>query len=203
MHPTATFERALARRGLRSVAGVDEVGRGCWAGPVVAAACVLDLRHVPRGIDDSKRLPPVQRERLARELRRCAVAWAVASVPARTIDRIGIVAATQRAMVRAVRRLAVPADALLVDALELPGLDLPQRALVHGDRRSLSIAAASILAKVWRDAWMRRAGKRLPSYGFERHVGYGTAEHRVALAALGPCALHRRSFRPVSLPVDN
>ena len=188
--------------GLLAVAGIDEVGRGCWAGPVVAAACILDQANTPKGLNDSKRLSPAARERLSRELKRTARAWAISSVSAKTVDRIGIVAATKRAMVRAVRKLEVRADSLLVDALVLEDLNLPQVPLIHGDRLSCSIAAASILAKVWRDAWMHRAARRFPQYGFDHHVGYGTDEHFKALSKHGPCALHRHSFKPVRTAVE-
>ncbi len=186
-------EAVLRREGFMLVAGIDEVGRGALAGPVVAAACILNPLRVPRGLDDSKRLTTRAREQLAESLRVSCRAWAVAAVSASVVDRIGIVAATTRAMVSAARKLRMKPDALLVDAMTLP-IPLEQRALIHGDQRSASIAAASILAKVWRDAWMARAAQRVPGFGFERHVGYGTAAHIAAIRAQGLSPLHRRTF---------
>ena len=197
---TRTLEREARRLGFVHVAGVDEVGRGCLAGPVVAAAVVLppDLR-VP-GIADSKALTVVQRERLFDHIVRQAIAWQVASVEAADIDRINILRASLLAMRLAVEALAPLPGFVLVDGhLPIPDILIPQRPVVGGDRRSTAIAAASILAKVTRDRWMCDAHARDPRYGFDQHKGYGTPEHLRALAAFGYSSLHRRSFRPASL----
>jgi ribonuclease HII len=194
--PSRRFEGIWKRRGCRCIAGVDEAGRGCLAGPVVAGAVILG-RTVPAGIDDSKRLSRGQRERLfaALEASDALLAWGEADPS--EIDRVNIREASFLAMRRAIARLGARPDALLVDGFEIPGLDLPQRALVHGDARCLSIAAASIVAKVVRDRGMRDAAADFPGYGFEQHVGYPTPEHVAALARLGPSRIHRRTFAPV------
>ena len=177
------------------VAGVDEAGRGPLAGPVTAAAVVLDPERVPEGLDDSKRLSPARREALSAAIHAAALAVCVASVPARAVDRLNVRRAALLAMRRAAEGLAVRPGLVLVDGLDRPpGLACPSEAVVGGDGRSVSIAAASIVAKVARDAMMRRAAERWPAYGFERHAGYGTAAHRAALARHGPCPLHRRTF---------
>ncbi|HET6305269.1 MAG TPA: ribonuclease HII [Myxococcota bacterium] len=187
----------LRRAGVRLVAGVDEVGVGPLAGPVVAAAVVLgDDVDLP-GLDDSKRLSAAVRERLAREIRRRAVAWAVGEVQPAEIDRLNVYRAALEAMRRAVLGLAVAPDHLLVDARRIPGVDAPQTALVDGDACDGSIAAASIVAKVHRDALMERLDRRFPGYGFAKHKGYATREHLRALRVLGPSGVHRRSFAPV------
>ena len=190
-------ERAAWAQGVR-VAGVDEVGRGPLAGPVVVAAVILDATAPIEGLRDSKLLTAAQRRRLAREIRVRAVAWSVARAGPQRIDAVNILQATWHAMRHALRRLRVAPGLVLVDGhLRIPGLGCPQRAIVDGDRRSASVAAASILAKVVRDAFMARADRRFPGYEFRRHKGYATAEHLAALARLGPCPLHRRSFRGV------
>jgi ribonuclease HII len=193
----AAPERELARRGFRRVAGVDEVGRGCLAGPVVAAAVVLPVDSFWPGIDDSKKLDADEREALAAVIRATAVAFAVASVPASEIDDSHIGEASLRAMRNAVENLAPAPDAVLVDAFRIPGLAIPQVPLVHGDARSVSIAAASIVAKVERDARMDALSRLYPAYAFERHKGYAVAEHRDAIARYGPCPEHRLSFHGV------
>jgi len=195
----AAPERELAARGFRSVAGVDEVGRGCLAGPVVAAAVILPEAFLWPGIDDSKKLEAEEREALAGVIREAAVAFASASVTAGEIDASHIGKASLRAMRMAVEGLDPRPDAVLVDAFRIPGLDLPQVPLVHGDARSISIAAASILAKVKRDAHMDEMALRYPAYAFERHKGYAVAEHREAIARYGPCPEHRLSFHGVVL----
>jgi ribonuclease HII len=180
------------------LAGVEEVGRGPLAGPVVAAVVVLDPRAPIGGLRDSKLLSPRQRVRLARVIRAQAVAWAVGRVGPARVDTDNVLQATWRAMRRALGRLAVEPGLVLVDGpLRIPRLPWPQRAIVRGDRRCASIAAASILAKVARDAFMIRVDRRYPDYGFRQHKGYATAAHLEALARLGPCPLHRRSFRGV------
>lgn len=192
----AQEEEAWAR-GLR-VAGVDEVGRGPLAGPVVAAAVILDPAAPIEGLCDSKLLTPRQRQRLAGAIRQQALAWAVGRVGPGRIDAFNILEATWLAMRAALARLHVAPALILVDGrLRVPGIAASQRAIVGGDRRCASIAAASILAKVARDAVMMRADRRYPQYGFRLHKGYATAAHLDALARLGPCPLHRHSFRGV------
>ena len=191
-----TLERELRARGFCAVAGVDEVGRGCLFGPVVAAAVILSPERAVRGLNDSKQLSPERRETLAERIRERAVAWAVAAVDAATIDSINIYQASRLAMRRAVEQLRPEADFLLVDATTLD-LPVPQQALIHGDARCHAIAAASIVAKVHRDACMRVWDQVFPAYGLASHKGYATAEHLRALAEHGPTPLHRLSFEPV------
>jgi len=183
---------------MERVAGVDEVGMGPLAGPVVAAAVVLPRRPELPGLDDSKRLAASVRERLAEAIRRHALGVGVAEVWPPLIDRLNVYRAGLLAMTRAVRALPEAPDFVLVDARTLPDLALPQRALVRGDARDASIAAASIVAKVHRDAIMRRLDRRFPAYGFCRHMGYPTPEHLDALHRVGPSPVHRRSFAPVA-----
>jgi ribonuclease HII len=188
------FESAAWRRGLTRVAGVDEAGRGPLAGPVVAAAVVLEPGARIAGVDDSKRLPPEERRRLFDVIRARAVGVAVAVVDHVTIDRINILRATRLAMGQALAALDVEPELVLTDFVAVPDLRCPQRNLVDGDRRSASVAAASIIAKVTRDRIMEEADREFPVYGFGRHKGYATPEHREALERHGPCALHRRTF---------
>jgi len=179
------------------VAGVDEVGRGCLAGPVVAGAVVLDRDRPVQGVRDSKLLAPPDRERLAREIATRALAFALGVVDPDEIDRTDILRATLVAMRRAVEALRVRPEFVLVDALTIPGIATPQRGIVHGDRLSASIAAASIVAKFYRDEMMRFFHGLYPAYGFDRHKGYGTRDHFDALARYGPTPLHRSTFRGV------
>ena len=194
-----TLENALRRVGFVHVAGVDEVGRGCLAGPVVAAAVVLHpTRHIP-GVCDSKVVPAAERERLYDRIVREAVAWAVAAADPSEIDRINIHQASLRAMQRAVLALAPLPDIVLVDAFRVPDLPMAQRGVLHGDRRCSAIAAASIVAKVTRDRQMLDLHALDPRYGFDRHKGYATADHLDAVARFGYSDVHRRSFRPPTL----
>lgn len=194
-----TIENALRRFGFVYVAGVDEVGRGCLAGPVTAGAVILHPdRHIA-GLADSKLLTPAARERLFEEIARNAVAWRVISVAPDEIDRINIHQATLRAMQRAVLALSPLPDAVLVDAFRIPDLPMAQRGVVGGDRRSAAIAAASIMAKVMRDRLMESLHATDPRYGFDRHKGYATADHLAAVARFGYSVQHRRSFRPPTL----
>ena len=194
-----TLENALRRVGFVHVAGVDEVGRGCLAGPVVAAAVVLHPeRHIP-GVCDSKTVPAIEREHLYDRILRCAVAWAVAEADPSEIDRINIHQASLRAMQRAIMALAPLPDIVLVDAFRVPELPMAQRGVLHGDRRCSAIAAASIVAKVTRDRQMIELHSRDPRYGFDRHKGYATADHLDAVARFGYSDVHRRSFRPPTL----
>ncbi len=189
-------DRALESACAQPVAGIDEAGRGPWAGPVVAAAVILG-RRAPAGIDDSKRLSRPRREALFAALGECArIGVGVASVA--EIDRLNVLAATLLAMRRAVGALDVAPAHALVDGNRLPDLPCAATAVIGGDRRSLSIAAASIVAKVTRDRLMARLARRHPGFGWERNAGYGTPEHRAALARLGVTPHHRRSFAPVA-----
>jgi ribonuclease HII len=192
------FEAEARAAGFRFIAGVDEVGRGALAGPVVAAAVILDpARPVPIGLDDSKKLSAARRERLANEILQVAVAYTVGQVEPEEIDRINILQASRLAMLEAVRQLDPCADYLLIDALQLKETELPQKAIIHGDAISASIAAASIIAKTYRDALMRSFHEVYPQYNFARHVGYGSREHLGALREHGPCRIHRKSFHGV------
>ena len=194
-----TLENALRRVGFVHVAGVDEVGRGCLAGPVVAAAVVLHPeRHIP-GVSDSKAVPAAERERLYERILTHAVAWAVADADPAEIDRINIHQASLRAMQRAVLALAPLPDIVLVDAFRVPELPMAQRGVLHGDRRCSAIAAASIIAKVTRDRQMLELHGRDPRYGFDRHKGYATAQHLGAVGQYGYSDAHRRSFKSSAL----
>ncbi|MEQ1896565.1 MAG: ribonuclease HII [Vicinamibacterales bacterium] len=189
----------MRREGFRRIAGTDEVGRGCLAGPVVAAVVVLDpSRHIP-GLADSKLLTPAARERLFAVIASCADAWAVGSASPDEIDQLNIHRASLEAMRRAVLALDPAPDLVLVDAFRIPDLVVPQRAVVHGDRRCAAIAAASIMAKVTRDREMCAFHEFDSRYGFDQHKGYATALHLAAVARHGYSSLHRRSFRPASL----
>jgi ribonuclease HII len=191
----------LLQSGVKFVAGVDEVGVGPLAGPLVAAAVIFP-REVKldalTGLDDSKRVARKAREALDREIRRQAAAVFVAEVSPADVDQLNPHGASLAAMKRAISGLELRPDHVLVDARTIPDLGVSQTALVHGDALDASIAAASIVAKVYRDAWMCRLDERHPGYGFSRHMGYGTPEHLAALDRLGPCPAHRRSFAPVS-----
>jgi ribonuclease HII len=196
---TRTLENWLRRVGFVYVAGTDEVGRGCLAGPVVAAAVVLHPDcHIP-GLADSKVVPKEERADLYREITGSALAWAVAGADPTEIDRINIHQASLRAMQRAVLALAPLPDIVLVDAFRIPELPMAQRGVRHGDRRCSAIAAASILAKVVRDRQMRDLHGRDPRYGFDRHKGYATADHLDAVARFGYSDAHRRSFHAATL----
>ena len=184
------------------LAGLDEAGRGPLAGPVVAAAVILPAARVVRGLDDSKRLAAAERERLALLIRARAVAFGIGWADTAEIDALNILEATLLAMRRALLALPIRPRSLQVDGDRAPslaglGFDAPLETIVGGDGREAAIAAASILAKTWRDAYMRAADGRHPAYGFAVHKGYGTTEHLDVLAAIGPCPLHRRSFEPV------
>ena len=203
--PDYRLERAQGAGAGRRVVGLDEVGRGPWAGPVVAAALWLEPERLPdallAGLDDSKALSRAKRSDLFAALAKAAeagdVAYALGQAEVGEIDRLNILQASLLAMARAVAGLGFQPHAALVDGTHCPDLDCPALPLVKGDRRSLSIAAASIVAKVTRDGLMDRLAARHPGYGWERNAGYGTAEHRQALARLGPTPHHRRSFAPI------
>jgi ribonuclease HII len=192
------FENRAIAEGFRFIAGVDEVGRGCLAGAVVAAAVILDLsKPLPEFLDDSKKLAAARREKIAEEIKQNCLAYSVAQIEADEIDRINILQATKKAMRLAVEKLRPPADFLLIDAVELKEVKLPQKAIIHGDAISASIAAASIIAKTYRDNLMREMDEIYPAYGFAKHVGYGTKAHFEALRKHGACEIHRKSFRGV------
>lgn len=193
---TSRFERKALESGYRLVAGLDEAGRGCLFGPVFAAAVILDASLPVRGLNDSKQLTAAQRERLAPLIRERSVAWSVAWVEAAVIDRINIYQASRLAMRLALEKLRPQPDYLLVDALSLE-TDIPQESLIHGDARCRSIAAASVLAKVERDASMEEWDRQYPQYGFRQHKGYSTPQHLEALAQHGPTPQHRFTFEPV------
>ncbi len=186
----------------RLICGVDEAGRGPLAGPVVAAAVILPPNTPLSGLNDSKKLSPRRRERLAAEIRATALAWAVAEASAAEIDAWNILRSTLRAMARAVAALPVMPDEVLVDGNQAPALEVPVRTIIGGDALEPAIMAASILAKTHRDARLVALEARHPGYGFARHKGYGTAAHLAALARLGPCPEHRRSFAPVRAALE-
>lgn len=201
--PRLDIERELWMDGVTHVAGIDEVGRGAWAGPVVAAAVLLpperqNLTHILSGVCDSKRISARRREFLFPIITGVALAIGVGRASPTEVDHNGLVPATRMAMVRAIESLAIPPQHLLIDAVDLSSIvKLPQQAMFFGDSISLSVAAASIIAKVTRDRIMRRLHKQYPNYGFARHKGYGTAAHRVALEKHRPTPIHRKSFKPV------
>jgi ribonuclease HII len=195
------FEKIAKAQGFVRIAGVDEAGRGPLAGPIVAGAVVL--AEPIAGLDDSKRLTPGKRTTLYEQILAGLSSSAVAVVSAAEIDRHGIQCANYRAMASAVENLDSPPDFLLIDGFRVPGLVQPQQRIVKGDQRSLSIAAASILAKVTRDRIMEELACRYPEYGFDRHKGYGTREHLEAIARYGPCPEHRRSFAPCAQTTES
>lgn len=197
MGPTTEFEQEARRCGYRHIAGVDEAGRGPLAGPVVAAAVVLPFCCRLPGVDDSKRLSQAERERLYAVIVEKALAVGTGSADAGEIDTLNILEATRLAMRRAIEHLDLRPDYLLLDAMTLPAVSIPSRSIVKGDALSLSIAAASIIAKVTRDRMMAAFHDRFPQYNFLAHKGYGTEEHLRLLAEHGPCILHRRTFAPV------
>ena len=192
------FERSSRQAGYRCIAGLDEAGRGPLAGPVVAAAVVLPDGLLIPGLTDSKQVPEQERERLFEVIRNEAVCYGVGIADERTIDLVNILQATIIAMERALQMLSPQPDYLLLDAISLPRVPLPQKPIIKGDCRSHSIAAASILAKVTRDRMMQELHKRYPLYNFKKHKGYGTKEHLLLLREHGPCDAHRKTFNPVA-----
>jgi ribonuclease HII len=197
--PDLSFEQALWSQGVQMIAGIDEAGRGALAGPVAAGVVILPARDglmaQLRGVRDSKQMTPEQRAKWADELRLIALAWGVGLASAREIDEFGIVPATRLAAQRALQQITIQPQHLLLDFLQLPEVHLPQTSLVKGDERSLSIAAASILAKTIRDELLCDYNRQYPGYGFAVHKGYGTAAHRLAMQRLGLTPIHRRSFQ--------
>ena len=203
MPPDSRYEHLYLAAGYQRIAGIDEVGRGCWAGPVVAAAVVLSdvVWHMPAllaGLNDSKQLSATQRTALVHTIQRLALGIGIGWVSAYDIDCFGILNATKLAMQQAVMQLPLIPDALLIDAVSLPQWRIPQQSIIKGDATSLSIAAASVVAKVYRDQVLTSYERCYPGYGFAQHKGYGTAQHQAALATWGPTPQHRYSFRPLS-----
>lgn len=190
-------EKRLWQKGYLHIAGIDEAGRGPLAGPVVAAACILPAKFELSGLNDSKQVTESKRERLFQEIKEQALGFAVGSAEPAEIDALNILQATKLAMKRAVENLKLRPHFLLIDALELPNIKIPQQGIIGGDALSASIAAASILAKVSRDHWMSELHCLYPEYGFAKNKGYGTKEHLDALRRFGPSPLHRKSFAPV------
>ncbi len=202
-NPTPTFqiEADLIERGFSPVCGIDEAGRGPWSGPVVAAAVILDPDNIPAGINDSKKLSPLRREALFDIIQQCATIG-IGIVDVEDIDRINILQATFLAMRRAVGELNTAPAVALIDGTGKPGLACDMQTLIKGDQRSLSIAAASIIAKVYRDRIMENLAVQFPHYGWERNKGYGTAAHRAGLESHGVTKHHRKSFKPIQKLLD-
>jgi ribonuclease HII len=202
--PTLEKELALHRQGYCFIAGLDEVGRGALAGPVVAAAVILplnqpDLAGQLTGLRDSKLLSPIQREKLFVVIQKVALAITIGTAPAALVDQLNVVGATRYAMHQAIAELSPAPDYLLLDYLRLPALAIPQDAYPRADNSSLTVAAASVVAKVTRDRLMVQYGELYPRYGFKEHKGYGTKAHQAALSCWGPCELHRLSFEPLKI----
>jgi len=199
--PDLTYEQGLWQAGVGIVAGVDEAGRGALAGPVSAGVVVLpnreDLPQLLEGVRDSKQMRAKERSYWAGQIESVALACQVGFAGPEEVDELGIIPATRLAVMRAIARLPQLPGHLLIDAISIPGAGIPETSLIKGDRRSLSIAAASILAKVQRDALMVEADEQYPGYGFAAHKGYGTAQHRAAIEELGACPIHRMSFAPL------
>lgn len=195
--PTLKEEKILWKNGHRHIAGADEAGKGSWAGPIVAAAVILPAGFAPKIVNDSKQLSQTQREKMFVHVTRNAVSWAVGIVSAQEIDRKGIVAANKKALLTALKKLHVRPDAILIDAVKLKYGKKPVTAIIKGDAKVLSIAAASIVAKVVRDALMVGQHRLYPQYDFHIHKGYGTKQHEQLLRKHGVSAIHRKSFRPV------
>jgi ribonuclease HII len=199
--PDLSFESSLWAAGIQYIAGLDEAGRGAWAGPVAAGAVILpddpDIKKKLHGVRDSKQMTARQRTLWAETIKTLAVSWSVGLASNIEIDELGILPATRLAMTRALKKLKPDPEHLLIDALKLPEIAIPQGCLIKGDARVLSIAAASVLAKTARDAWMVELDKTYPVYGFARNKAYGTALHHAALREAGPCPEHRFSYAPI------
>lgn len=196
--PHLRYEKRLYREGYAAIAGVDEVGRGAWAGPIVAAAAIMPLDKRVNHVKDSKELSPRKRKRVAAAIQEVAVSYAIGVVDNTEIDRIGIVEANELAMMRAIQGLEITPDYILVDAFNLSGLTgIKQNGIAHGDALVYSIAAASIIAKVTRDQMMEDLDEQFPQYGFAKHKGYGTEAHKKALERYGVTQIHRATFHPM------
>jgi ribonuclease HII len=205
--PDLSLECALWEHGVGAIAGIDEAGRGALAGPVAAGAVVLPaepkLTEVLHGVNDSKQMTPKQREEWVLEIKEVALAWGLGFATNHEVDEMSIIPATRLAAWRALAKLSVPPEHLLIDALLLPEHPLPQTSLLKGDARSLSIACASVVAKVGRDHLMRELDSEYPQYGFAAHKGYGTARHRAAILEYGPCPMHRMTFAPMREAIES
>lgn len=195
--PKIKEERKLREKGFKNIAGLDEVGRGGLAGPVVAASVILPKDKRLYRIRDSKILKEAEREKLAKKIKKEARSWGLGIVDTKEIEKLGLHKAGLLALKRALDKSKIMPDFVFVDYYRIPEIKIPQKAVVKGDSRIFCIAAASILAKVYRDNLMKRLSKKYPGYGFEKHKGYGTKEHLRALEKLGPCEIHRRNFKPV------
>jgi len=199
--PDLKFEQRLWQAGIGVVAGIDEAGRGALAGPVAAGVVVLtahpDTQKWLEGVRDSKQMSAKNRQHWAQKIEDIAAACQVGFAKPEEVDELGIVPATRLAAMRAIARMPQPPEHLLIDAISIPGAGIPETSLIKGDRRCLSIAAASILAKVRRDEYMLQADQEYPEYGFVSHKGYGTAHHLAAIQEFGPCPIHRMSFAPM------
>ncbi len=191
------YENKITAAGYKRIAGMDEAGRGAFAGPVVAACVILDPENIPPGVDDSKKLTARKRNELNRLITETALCMGIGCADPQIIDQINIYQATIHAMKQAVMKMSVTPDFLLIDAVKLYDISISSLSIVRGDQKSVSIAAASIVAKVYRDGIMTEYGQKFPEYGFGRHKGYGTAFHQDALRRYGPTVLHRFSFKPV------
>jgi len=201
--PNLEREYELKKTGINLIAGVDEAGRGAWAGPVIAAAVILplnrfNLANLLEDVRDSKLMTPAKRLECRSRIQEVALSIAVGKATSHEVDRLGIITATRQAMWRAICGLSFSPQHLLIDHIRLPEIDIPQTSLSKGDQNVLSIAAASVIAKVARDEMMHNFEKDFPGYGFSRHKGYGTSEHRKSLNDLGPSIIHRQSFAPVA-----
>ncbi len=195
-YPNFSHERALHSRNIHLVAGVDEVGCGCWAGPVYAAAVILPLHARLIGVRDSKQVQVLQRERLALAIKKCSLAWSIGTASVEEIDTLNIRRASLLASQRALQGLSIQPEWILSDAFPIPGV-IPCTAVIRGDVKIFSIAAASIIAKVARDTFMQELDHTFPNYGFAKHKGYGTAQHQQALETYGVCDAHRKTYRPI------
>ncbi len=192
------YDQERSEGGRLTIAGVDEAGRGCWAGPVVAAAVILPDGWCPAGLDDSKKLTARRREALCGEIRASALSWGACAVSPAEIDRVNILQATLQGMARSLHKLGVAPDLVLIDGLQAPKVPWPTDTVVKGDGTSACIAAASILAKEFRDRIMSVWDRKYPGYGFAEHKGYGVPRHQEGLGRLGPCAIHRFSYKPIA-----
>lgn len=199
--PTFLHERGLIASGFTYIAGIDEAGCGCWAGPVYAAAVILPLDSRIGLIRDSKRLSEHQRMRVVDQIKSRSTAWAVGTASHLEIDELNIRQAAFLAMRRAIDGLSIQPEFVLSDGFKIPGISIPNKKIIGGDRTVKSIAAASIIAKVERDLEMERLDKAYPGYGFSSHKGYGTREHQASLKKLGPCAIHRMSYKPLKATI--
>ncbi len=195
--PNKREENKLIKKGYKYIAGVDEVGRGPLAGPIVAVAVIFDKKINIKGINDSKKLPRKARDELAKIIKKKALAWSIAKVTNKQIDKIGIQKANEKVLINAFKKLKKKPDYILIDAFKINN-KTPHKSIIKGDEKVFSIAAASILAKTERDKLMKKVHKKFPKYDFDKNVGYGTKKHISALKKYGPCPFHRLSFKPLN-----